>query len=78
MKVQKGTQWLIIGSVLGAALGTLGVWAYLRWGSEFLARRKETQQKLPPRRRVQGREALDLGMLVLRLVQQIIRLVRPA
>ena len=77
MKIQRETLWLMIGSVLGAALGTLSVWAYLRWGREALARQRELRAELPEGGKVAVREVMDLGMLVLRLVRQTIQLVRP-
>ena len=77
METQKDTRWLVVGSAMGAALGALGVWAYLRWGREFATRRKNTQKEPVERPEVKVRDLLDLGMLVLRLVRQVVQLMRP-
>ena len=77
METQKDTRWLVVGSVMGAALGALGVWAYLRWGREFATRRKDTHREPVERPKVKVRDILDLGMLALRLVRQLVQLTRP-
>ena len=78
MKLQRDNgQWLIAGSVLGAALGTLAVWTYLRWGRESLTKWKDARDERPAGRNVKSRDILDLGMLILRLVRQIAQLMRP-
>jgi len=77
MKVQRETQWLIIGGVFGAALGTLAVWGYLRWGRELLAKQQKAEGRPAAGRKAQARDILDLVMLVLRLIRRVVQLIRP-